>query len=115
MAGSAYGNKAHAQSFDKQGFHAGTPPPFNIPLASGAQGGTMNPATGYAATPAPFVQMMAPHPHQHQHQHHSQMLAHQMHGDGPQGGSNQRSQGGSSQGKPTGSKQSYSSPYWGAS
>ncbi|XP_077988713.1 uncharacterized protein LOC144443197 isoform X2 [Glandiceps talaboti] len=114
ITGSAYGSKTHTQTFDKQGFHAGTPPPFNLALPSGGQGGSLNPATGYATTPPQYVPMMAhPHQHQHQHQHHSQMLPHQMHSDGPQGASSQRSQGGSSQGKQGGTKQTYSSPYWG--
>ncbi|XP_070542055.1 ubiquitin-associated protein 2-like isoform X2 [Ptychodera flava] len=109
MSGSVYGSKTHAQTYDKQGFHAGTPPPFNIPLASGSQGGTMNPATGYATSPAQYVPLMAhPHQHQHQHQHHSPMLPHQLHGDGPQAGSAQRSQAGSNQAKQGVNKQTYS-------
>lgn len=61
------------QSFDKQGFHAGTPPPFNLPSAMGGPGGAPG---GYA--PAPFLHILQP---AHQ-QPHSQMLHHHLAQDG---------------------------------
>ncbi|XP_060594663.1 ubiquitin-associated protein 2-like isoform X2 [Ruditapes philippinarum] len=63
-----YGAKTHTQ-----GFHAGTPPPFNLQqmaagqLATGTQAGPLGAPT--AAYGAPFVPMMT-------HQPHSQMLHH---------------------------------------
>jgi len=55
------------QAFDKQGFHAGTPPPFNLPLGTGTQAGPLGaPTTPYAAAPFVNVPMMQ--------QPHSQML-----------------------------------------
>lgn len=49
------------QAFDKQGFAAGTPPPFSLPLAAGTQAGPMGAPTNPYGTPAgPFVPMM-PH------------------------------------------------------
>jgi len=54
------------QSFDKAGFHAGTPPPFNIPLPTGTQAGPMGGPTAYGT---PYVPVMT-------HQPHSQMLHH---------------------------------------
>ncbi|XP_047237826.1 ubiquitin-associated protein 2-like isoform X2 [Girardinichthys multiradiatus] len=103
MGGSIY---SKTQSFDKQGFHTGTPPPFSLPSALGGTG-PMNPggAPGYA--PAPFLHILPPH-----QQPHSQMLHHHLTQDG-QGGPGQRSQSSSMQQKAQGSKSSYgSSPYW---
>ncbi|KAM8886666.1 ubiquitin-associated protein 2-like isoform 1-T1 [Spinachia spinachia] len=94
------------QSFDKQGFHTGTPPPFNLPSALGG-GGPLNPggAPGYA--PAPFLHILPPH-----QQPHSQLLHHHLAQDG-QGGPGQRNQSSSMQQKTQGNKSSYgSSPYW---
>ncbi|XP_055080448.1 ubiquitin-associated protein 2a isoform X3 [Periophthalmus magnuspinnatus] len=94
------------QSFDKQGFHTGTPPPFSLPSALGGTG-PLNPggAPGYA--PAPFLHILPPH-----QQPHSQLLHHHLAQDG-QGGPGQRSQSGSMQQKSQGSKSSYAnSPYW---
>ncbi|XP_053182023.1 ubiquitin-associated protein 2-like isoform X1 [Scomber japonicus] len=102
MGGSIY---SKTQSFDKQGFHTGTPPPFSLPSALGGTG-PLNPggAPGYA--PAPFLHIL---PHQ---QPHSQLLHHHLTQDG-QGGPGQRSQSSSMQQKAQGSKSSYgSSPYW---
>ncbi|XP_030229592.1 ubiquitin-associated protein 2 isoform X2 [Gadus morhua] len=102
MGGSIY-NKT--QSFDKQGFHTGTPPPFSLPSALGGTG-PLNPggAPGYA--PAPFLHIL---PHQ---QPHSQLLHHHMAQDG-QGGPGQRNQSSGMQQKTQGSKSNYSSsPYW---
>uniref|UniRef100_A0A8C7HJA7 Ubiquitin associated protein 2a n=1 Tax=Oncorhynchus kisutch TaxID=8019 RepID=A0A8C7HJA7_ONCKI len=70
ISGSVY-NKT--QSFDKQGFHTGTPPPFNLPSALGGPGGAPG---GYA--PAPFLHILQP---AHQ-QPHSQMLHHHLAQDG---------------------------------
>ncbi|XP_045078934.1 ubiquitin-associated protein 2-like [Coregonus clupeaformis] len=101
ISGSVY-NKT--QSFDKQGFHAGTPPPFNLPSAMGGPGGAPG---GYA--PAPFLHILQP---AHQ-QPHSQMLHHHLAQDG-QGGPSQRGQSSSMQQKSQVNKSSYgSSPYWG--
>uniref|UniRef100_A0A8C6WSI6 Ubiquitin associated protein 2b n=1 Tax=Neogobius melanostomus TaxID=47308 RepID=A0A8C6WSI6_9GOBI len=59
-------------SFDKQGFHTGTPPPFSLPSALGGTG-PLNPggAPGYA--PAPFLHILPPH-----QQPHSQLLHHHL-------------------------------------
>ncbi|XP_034068405.1 ubiquitin-associated protein 2-like isoform X2 [Gymnodraco acuticeps] len=103
MGGSIY---SKAQSFDKQGFHTGTPPPFSLPSALGGAG-PLNPggAPGYA--PAPFMHILPPH-----QQPHSQLLHHHLTQDG-QGGPGQRNQSNSMQQKTQGSKSSYgSSPYW---
>uniref|UniRef100_A0A8C7PCK9 Ubiquitin associated protein 2a n=1 Tax=Oncorhynchus mykiss TaxID=8022 RepID=A0A8C7PCK9_ONCMY len=101
ISGSVY-NKT--QSFDKQGFHTGTPPPFNLPSALGGPGGAPG---GYA--PAPFLHILQP---AHQ-QPHSQMLHHHLAQDG-QGGPSQRGQSSSIQQKSQVNKSSYgSSPYWG--
>ncbi|XP_031611141.1 ubiquitin-associated protein 2-like isoform X1 [Oreochromis aureus] len=103
MGGSIY---SKTQSFDKQGFHTGTPPPFSLPSALGGTG-PLNPggAPGYA--PAPFLHILPPH-----QQPHSQLLHHHLTQDG-QGGPGQRSQSSSMQQKTQGSKSSYSSSaYW---
>ncbi|KAM6928137.1 ubiquitin-associated protein 2a [Xenentodon cancila] len=103
ISGSVY-NKT--QSFDKQGFHAGTPPPFSLPSALGGPG-PLNPGAapgGYA--PAPFLHIL---PHQ---QPHSQLLHHHLAQDG-QVGPTQRGQSSSLQQKSQVNKSSYgSSPYW---
>ncbi|WAR00627.1 UBAP2-like protein [Mya arenaria] len=64
-------SKTHPQAFDKQGFHAGTPPPFNLQMAAGQLAtGTQAGSLGAHTTPyAPYVPMMP-------HQPHSQMLHH---------------------------------------
>ncbi|XP_072243945.1 ubiquitin-associated protein 2-like isoform X3 [Leuresthes tenuis] len=103
MGGSIY---SKTQSFDKQGFHTGTPPPFSLPSALGGTG-PLNPggAPGYA--PAPFLHILPPH-----QQPHSQLLHHHLTQDG-QGGPGQRSQSSGMQQKTQGSKSNYgSSPYW---
>lgn len=123
------------QNFDKQGFHAGTPPPFNLPSALGSTGPLApGAAAGYA--PAPFLHIMPAH-----QQPHSQLLHHHLPQDTPvsavmeaaslpwawgsvpafialsplppQSGSGQRSQPSSLQPKSQASKPTYgSSPYW---
>jgi len=63
------------QPFDKQGFHAGTPPPFNLPSALGGTGPlTPGAAPGY---PAPFLHILPAH-----QQPHSQLLHHHLTQDG---------------------------------
>uniref|UniRef100_A0A1A7YR57 Ubiquitin associated protein 2 n=1 Tax=Iconisemion striatum TaxID=60296 RepID=A0A1A7YR57_9TELE len=103
MGGSIY---SKTQSFEKQGFHTGTPPPFSLPSALGGTG-PMNPAGAPGYAPAPFLHILPPH-----QQPHSQLLHHHLTQDG-QGGPVQRNQSNSMQQKPQGSKSSYgSSPYW---
>lgn len=103
MTGSVY-NKA--QTFDKQGFHAGTPPPFSLPSALGSTGPLApGAAPGYA--PPPFLHILPAH-----QQPHSQLLHHHLPQDAPSG-SGQRSQPSSLQPKPQASKPTYgNSPYW---
>uniref|UniRef100_A0A3Q3JJR5 Ubiquitin associated protein 2a n=1 Tax=Monopterus albus TaxID=43700 RepID=A0A3Q3JJR5_MONAL len=72
-AGSGPGKVTQSQwvfflSFDKQGFHTGTPPPFSLPSALGGTGPlNAGGAPGYA--PAPFLHILPPH-----QQPHSQIL-----------------------------------------
>ncbi|XP_015105461.2 ubiquitin-associated protein 2 [Vicugna pacos] len=103
MTGSVY-NKT--QTFDKQGFHAGTPPPFSLPSALGSTGPLApGAAPGYA--PPPFLHILPAH-----QQPHSQLLHHHLPQDA-QSGSGQRSQPSSLQPKPQASKPAYgNSPYW---
>ncbi|XP_040819148.1 ubiquitin-associated protein 2-like isoform X1 [Ochotona curzoniae] len=103
MAGSVY-NKT--QTFDKQGFHAGTPPPFSLPSALGSTGPLApGAAPGYA--PPPFLHILPAH-----QQPHSQLLHHHLPQDA-QSGSAQRSQPSSLQPKSQASKATYgNSPYW---
>lgn len=64
------------QPFDKQGFHAGTPPPFNLPSALGGTGPLApGAAPGYA--PAPYLHILQAH-----QQPHSQLLHHHLTQDG---------------------------------
>ncbi|CAL9691632.1 unnamed protein product [Knipowitschia caucasica] len=105
ISGSVY---TKTQSFDKQGFHAGTPTAsFSLPSALGS-GGPINPpaAAGYA--PAPFMHILAPH-----QQAHSQILHHHLQQDG-QSGTGQRSQNATIQQKSQISKSAYNSYNWGA-
>ncbi|ELW70263.1 Ubiquitin-associated protein 2 [Tupaia chinensis] len=102
MTGSVY-NKT--QTFEKQGFHAGTPPPFSLPSALGSTGPLApGAAPGYA--PPPFLHILPAH-----QQPHSQLLHHLP--QEAQSGSGQRSQPSSLQPKSQASKPTYSnSPYW---
>ncbi|KAM8883091.1 ubiquitin-associated protein 2-like [Synchiropus picturatus] len=96
------------QSFEKQGFHAGTPAgSFSLPSPLGT-GGPINPpaAAGYA--PAPFMHILTPH-----QQAHSQILHHHLQQDG-QSGTGQRSQNASIQQKSQINKSAYNSYNWGA-
>ncbi|XP_077051256.1 ubiquitin-associated protein 2-like isoform X2 [Siphateles boraxobius] len=104
ISGSVY---TKTQSFEKQGFHTGTPSAsFSLPSALGS-GGPINPpaAAGYA--PAPYMHILTPH-----QQPHSQMLHHHLQQDG-QGGSGQRSQNASIQQKSQINKSAYNSYNWG--
>ncbi|KAM6306814.1 ubiquitin-associated protein 2-like [Podargus strigoides] len=103
ISGSVY-NKT--QMFDKQGFHAGTPPPFSLPSALGSTG-PLNPGAAPGYAPAPFLHILPAH-----QQPHSQMLHHYLQQDG-QGGSGQRNQPSTMQQKSQASKTAYgTSPYW---
>nr|XP_060617158.1 ubiquitin-associated protein 2 isoform X2 [Anolis sagrei ordinatus] len=103
ISGSVY-NKT--QAFDKQGFHAGTPPPFSLPSALGSTG-PLNPGAAPGYAPAPFLHILPAH-----QQPHSQMLHHHLQQDG-QGGSGQRSQASGMQQKSQATKTAYgTSPYW---
>ncbi|XP_041317740.1 ubiquitin-associated protein 2 isoform X2 [Pyrgilauda ruficollis] len=101
ISGSVY-NKT--QTFDKQGFHAGTPPSFSLPSALGSTGLNPGAAPGYA--PAPFLHILPVH-----QQPHSQMLHHHLQQDG-QGGSGQRNQPSTMQQKSQATKTYGTSPYW---
>ncbi|MBN3318289.1 UBAP2 protein, partial [Atractosteus spatula] len=104
ISGSVY-NKT--QSFDKQGFHAGTPPPFSLPSALGGAG-PLNPGATPGYAPAPFLHILPAH-----QQPHSQLLHHHLQQDS-QAGTTQRSQSNSLQQKSQTNKSSYgSSTYWG--
>ncbi|XP_026545186.1 ubiquitin-associated protein 2-like isoform X1 [Notechis scutatus] len=75
ISGSVYSKTQ--QSFEKQGFHTGTPAAsFNLPSALGS-GGPINPATAAAYPPAPFMHILTPH-----QQPHSQILHHHLQQDG---------------------------------
>ncbi|XP_077140442.1 ubiquitin-associated protein 2 isoform X4 [Ranitomeya variabilis] len=120
ISGSVY-NKT--QTFDKQGFHAATPPPFSLPSALGSTG-PLNPGAAAGYAPAPFLHILPAH-----QQPHSQLLHHHLQQDGQvrsppsmyqillsqnaPGGSGQRSQPNSMQQKTQANKTAYtSSPYW---
>uniref|UniRef100_K7G2K6 Ubiquitin associated protein 2 n=1 Tax=Pelodiscus sinensis TaxID=13735 RepID=K7G2K6_PELSI len=104
ISGSVY-NKTQ-QTFDKQGFHAGTPPPFSLPSALGSTG-PLNPGAAPGYAPAPFLHILPAH-----QQPHSQMLHHHLQQDG-QGGSGQRNQPSTMQQKSQATKTAYgTSPYW---
>ncbi|KFM10288.1 Ubiquitin-associated protein 2-like [Aptenodytes forsteri] len=102
ISGSVYSKTQ--QSFEKQGFHTGTPAAsFNLPSALGS-GGPINPATAAAYPPTPFMHILTPH-----QQPHSQILHHHL-----QHGSGQRSQGSSIPQKSQANKSAYNSYSWGA-
>ncbi|XP_044304340.1 ubiquitin-associated protein 2-like isoform X1 [Varanus komodoensis] len=118
ISGSVYSKTQ--QSFEKQGFHTGTPAAsFNLPSALGGSG-PINPATAAAYPPAPFMHILTPH-----QQAHSQILHHHLQQDGQsilyfqrqqedQSGTGQRSQGTSIPQKSQASKSAYNSYNWGA-
>nr|CAD7432838.1 unnamed protein product [Timema monikensis] len=104
LTGSMYG-KSHValgkvNSYEKQAFHSGTPPPFNM---AGSQSTPMAPSGAYAQ------HMFIPVP-AHQ-QHHSTPLMHQPLHQESGSSTNQRSQS-SSQPNKSGAKQGYSPSYW---
>ncbi|XP_064899041.1 ubiquitin-associated protein 2-like isoform X3 [Columba livia] len=122
ISGSVYSKTQ--QSFEKQGFHTGTPAAsFNLPSALGS-GGPINPATAAAYPPTPFMHILTPH-----QQPHSQILHHHLQQDGQlpylqmilccqrqqedQSGSGQRSQGSSIPQKSQPNKSAYNSYSWG--
>ncbi|XP_019348093.1 ubiquitin-associated protein 2-like isoform X6 [Alligator mississippiensis] len=106
ISGSVYSKTQ--QSFEKQGFHTGTPAAsFNLPSALGSSG-PINPATAAAYPPAPFMHILTPH-----QQPHSQILHHHLQQDG-QSGTGQRSQGSSIPQKSQANKSTYNSYNWGA-
>ncbi|XP_065587249.1 ubiquitin-associated protein 2-like isoform X1 [Cyrtonyx montezumae] len=117
ISGSVYSKTQ--QSFEKQGFHTGTPAAsFNLPSALGS-GGPINPATAAAYPPTPFMHILTPH-----QQPHSQILHHHLQQDGQmilccqrqqedQSGSGQRSQGSSIPQKSQANKSAYNSYSWG--
>ncbi|XP_061019788.1 ubiquitin-associated protein 2 isoform X1 [Dama dama] len=103
MTGSVY-NKT--QTFDKQGFHAGTPPPFSLPSALGSTG-PLGPGAAPGYAPPPFLHILPAH-----QQPPSQLLHHHLPQDA-QSGSSQRNQPSSLQPKSQASKPAYgNSPYW---
>ncbi|KAM8961815.1 ubiquitin-associated protein 2 isoform 3-T3 [Pelodytes ibericus] len=103
ISGSVY-NKT--QTFDKQGFHAATPPPFSLPSALGSTG-PLNPGAAAGYAPAPFLHILPAH-----QQPHSQLLHHHLQQDG-QGGTGQRNQPNTMQQKSQTNKTAYTtSPYW---
>nr|XP_022907308.1 protein lingerer isoform X1 [Onthophagus taurus]XP_022907309.1 protein lingerer isoform X1 [Onthophagus taurus]XP_022907310.1 protein lingerer isoform X1 [Onthophagus taurus]XP_022907311.1 protein lingerer isoform X1 [Onthophagus taurus]XP_022907312.1 protein lingerer isoform X2 [Onthophagus taurus] len=72
---SAMYNKSHTaigkvNSYDKQGFHSGTPPPFSGTLHGSQNAGLAPSGSGYA--PQMYIPTMPPH-----QQHHSTQLMHQ--------------------------------------
>ncbi|XP_071072921.1 ubiquitin-associated protein 2 isoform X4 [Dasypus novemcinctus] len=94
------------QTFDKQGFHAGTPPPFSLPSAL-ASTGPLAPGAAPGYAPPPFLHILPAH-----QQPHSQLLHHHLPQDA-QSGSGQRSQPSSLQPKTQASKPTYgNAPYW---
>ncbi|XP_041430503.1 ubiquitin-associated protein 2-like isoform X11 [Xenopus laevis] len=122
ISGSVYSKTQ--QSFEKQGFHTGTPATsFNLPSAL-ASAGPINPATAAAYQPAPFMHILAPHqqPHSQILHHHLQQEAqlpymqilcyHLLQDD--QSGAGQRNQGASMTQKSQASKSAYSSYSWGS-
>ncbi|KAG5873615.1 Protein lingerer, partial [Gonioctena quinquepunctata] len=90
-------------SYEKQGFHSGTPPPFTGGLHGSQSAGLAPSGTGYA--PQVYIPTMAPH-----QQHHSTHLMQQpLHQDSVNT-AGQRSQ--ASNPTKTGAKQPYQTSYW---
>lgn len=63
------------QSYEKQGFHSGTPPPFTGALHGSQNAGLAPSGTGYA--PQVYIPTMAPH-QQHHTTHLMQQPLHQV-------------------------------------
>ncbi|KAJ3608807.1 hypothetical protein NHX12_023337 [Muraenolepis orangiensis] len=103
ISGSVY---TKTQSFDKQGFHTGTPTAsFSLPSALGS-GGPINAPAPAGYPPAPFMHILAPH------QQHSQIMHHHLQQDA-QAATGQRSQNASIQQKAQINKSPYNSYNWG--
>ncbi|CAH0550562.1 unnamed protein product [Brassicogethes aeneus] len=103
MYGKSHAALGKVNSYEKQGFHSGTPPPFTGTLHGSQSAGLAPSGTGYG--PQVYIPTMAPH-----QQHHSTPLMHQPHMQDSGNSSGQRSQG-SNQAK-AGSKQNYPNSYW---
>lgn len=102
MYGKSHTALGKVNSYDKQAFHSGTPPPFTGTLHGSQSAGLAPSGTGYP--PQVYIPSMAPH-----QQHHSTQLMHQpLHQDSGNN-SGQRSQA-SNQSK-TGGKQ-FPGSYW---
>lgn len=109
-------NKTHValskvNSYDKQGFHSGTPPPFNLP---GNQNTGMAPSGAYP--PQLFIPPMA-----HQQHHSTTLMQHPLHQQMDMRNTSRRSESGNNSGQRSqssaqsnkpGSKQNYSQSYW---
>ncbi|KAF4528214.1 hypothetical protein B566_EDAN016835 [Ephemera danica] len=104
MYGKTHVALGKVNSYDKQGFHSGTPPPFSLPASQTSQ---MGAATGY--TPL-FIPTLAPHQQLHQPLHQMEFRNQGRRSDSSSG-SGQRSQPTSQQSK-TGVKQAYNTSYW---
>ncbi|XP_045481324.1 protein lingerer isoform X3 [Harmonia axyridis] len=70
MYGKSHTALGKVNSYEKQGFHSGTPPPFTGTLHGSQNAGLAPSGTGYA--PPVYIPAMAPH-----QQHHSTQLMHQ--------------------------------------
>ncbi|XP_044747574.1 protein lingerer isoform X3 [Coccinella septempunctata] len=70
MYGKSHTALGKVNSYEKQGFHSGTPPPFSGTLHGSQNAGLAPSGTGYA--PPVYIPAMAPH-----QQHHSTQLMHQ--------------------------------------
>ncbi|KAL3285849.1 hypothetical protein HHI36_000369 [Cryptolaemus montrouzieri] len=102
MYGKSHTALGKVNSYEKQGFHSGTPPPFTGTLHGSQSAGLAPSGTGYA--PPVYIPAMAPH-----QQHHSTQLMHQpLHQDSGNN-SGQRSQT-SNQAKTSGKQ--YPGSYW---
>ena len=109
LAGVTGYGKTHTQAFDKQGIHAGTPPPFNLQqFATGSQTGSHIGAPNNPYGAAQFIPLMT-------HQPPSQLHLQGLQQDTSTGSSARlHSQQTSSQAKNVTPK-AYSNPYWGGS
>lgn len=92
-------------AFDKQGFAAGTPPPFSLPLAAGTQAGPMGAPTNPYGTPGPFIPVMP----------HSQIHHPTLHQDSSPGTSRGSQAQNTSQSKANAAKTYNVGSYWGSS
>ncbi|XP_045481568.1 protein lingerer isoform X6 [Harmonia axyridis] len=102
MYGKSHTALGKVNSYEKQGFHSGTPPPFTGTLHGSQNAGLAPSGTGYA--PPVYIPAMAPH-----QQHHSTQLMHQPLHQDSSNNSGQRSQT-SNQAKASGKQ--YTGSYW---